>query len=270
MSSMVMFKPGIQVDVETSRRAAWGGVVESRNSALRTIDVARRAGCSVQQIRNLEQAGVLPPTTRTPAGYRTYTQLHALCAVAYVALTAGVGPIEAKAILRIALQSPPSKLLGALDAAHAQLHNERQAVVLAQDALTAICGEPIHDPRAGDAMTISELAGALGVRASALRHWENEGLLTPTRSATGRARTYAPADVRDARVVHQLRLAGHRVPALRDLLPALRGDGRHGDITAALAARHDNITSRSRALLRAAAVIETVIAALHASDPGPR
>jgi len=76
--------------------------VESRNSALRTVDVARRAGCSVQQIRSLEQAGVLPPTTRTPAGYRTYTQVHALAAVAYVALTAGVGPIQAKTILRTA------------------------------------------------------------------------------------------------------------------------------------------------------------------------
>jgi len=240
--------------------------VESRNSALRTVDVARRAGCSVQQIRNLEQAGVLPPTTRTPAGYRTYTHVHVLAAVAYVALSAGVGPIQAKTILRTAHRSPLPDLLGALDAAHAGLHHERQAVLLAQDALTAISAEPINDPRANDAMTISELAGALGVRASALRHWENEGLLTPTRSATSRARTYAPADVRDARVIHQLRLAGHRVPALRQLLPALRGDSRHGDITAALAARHDNITHRSRALLRAAAVLESLITAAHACD----
>jgi len=70
--------------------------VESRNTALRTVDVARRAGCSVQQVRNLEQAGVLPPTTRTPAGYRTYTHVHVLAAVAYVALSAGVGPVQAK------------------------------------------------------------------------------------------------------------------------------------------------------------------------------
>lgn len=127
--------------------------MESRNSALRTVDVARRAGCSVQQIRNLEQAGVLPPTTRTPAGYRTYTQVHALAAVAYVALTAGVGPIQAKTILRTAHRSPLPELLGALDAAHARLHDERQAVLLAQDVLTAISAEPINDPRADDTMT---------------------------------------------------------------------------------------------------------------------
>jgi len=242
--------------------------VESRNTALRTVDVARRAGCSVQQVRNLEQAGVLPPTTRTPAGYRTFTHLHVLAATAHVALSDGVGPDQAKTILRTAHRSPLPELLDALDAAHEGLHNERRVVHLAQHALTAISAEPIHDPRADDAMTISELAGALGVRASALRHWEHEGLLTPTRSTAGRARTYSPVDVRDARVVHQLRLAGHRVPALRQLVPALRGTGQHGDITAALAARHDNITQRSRALLRAASVLESLITATHASNQG--
>jgi DNA-binding transcriptional MerR regulator len=241
--------------------------VESRNTALRTVDVARRAGCSVQHVRNLEQAGALPPTTRTPAGYRTYTHVHVLAAAAYVTLSAGVGPVQAKTILRTAHRSPLPELLDALDAAHAGLHNERR-VVHRQHALTAISAEPIHAPRADDAMTISELAGALGVRASALRHWEHEGLLTPTRSTTGRARTYSPVDVRDARVIHQLRLAGHRVPALRQLLAALRGTGQHGDITAALSARQDNITQRSRALLRAAAVLESLITATRASDQG--
>jgi len=133
--------------------------VESRNTALRTVDVARRAGCSVQHVRNLEQAGALPPTTRTPAGYRTYTHVHVLAAAAYVTLSAGVGPVQAKTILRTAHRSPLPELLDALDAAHAGLHNERR-VVHRQHALTAISAEPIHAPRADDAMTISELAGA--------------------------------------------------------------------------------------------------------------
>ena len=35
--------------------------MKSRKSGLRTVDVARRAGCSVQQVRNLERDGVLLP-----------------------------------------------------------------------------------------------------------------------------------------------------------------------------------------------------------------
>lgn len=236
--------------------------VKSHNPGLRTVDVARRAGCSVQQVRNLEHAGVLPPTTRTPAGYRTYTETHALAAVAYTTLTAGVGPIEAKTILRTAHRSPLPELLSLLDAAHVRLHIERRDVTLAQDAVAAISTEPLHDPRAADAMTISELANALGLRTSTLRHWDAEGLLTPARSAVGRARSYTPVDVRDARIVHQLRLAGHRIPALRELMPALRAAHRHDDITTALHARHNSITTRSRALLHAAAALEALIGAM--------
>ncbi len=236
--------------------------MRSRNPGLRTIDVARRAGCSVQQVRNLEQAGVLPPTTRTPAGYRTYTETHAAAAETYTVLAVGVGPTEAKTILRAAHRSPASELLDLLDAAHARLHTERRDVALAQDAVAAISTEPIHEPRAADSMTISELAGALGVRTSALRHWEAEGLLTPARSSAGFARSYTPVDVRDARIVHQLRLAGHRIPALRKLMPALRQAQRHDDITAALLARHNNITTRSRALLHAAATLDALLASL--------
>ncbi|WP_037676124.1 MerR family DNA-binding transcriptional regulator, partial [Streptomyces afghaniensis] len=37
---------------------------------LRPVDLARLAGVSTQQIRNYEDAGVLPPAARTESGYR--------------------------------------------------------------------------------------------------------------------------------------------------------------------------------------------------------
>ena len=43
--------------------------MRSRNTRLRTVDVARRVGCSVQHVRDLEQAGFLPPAERTDSGY---------------------------------------------------------------------------------------------------------------------------------------------------------------------------------------------------------
>ncbi|RZK85798.1 MAG: MerR family DNA-binding transcriptional regulator, partial [Rhodococcus sp. (in: high G+C Gram-positive bacteria)] len=67
---------------------------------LRTVDVARRAGCSVQHVRNLERDGVLPPATRTDAGYRIYTDVHVQSALAYRELAVGAGPVEAKRIVR--------------------------------------------------------------------------------------------------------------------------------------------------------------------------
>lgn len=233
--------------------------MESREPALRTVDVARRSGYSVQQIRDLERDGVLPPVTRTPSGYRVHTEAHVRSASAYRALAAGVGPVEAKRMMRAAHRGPAPELLELLDAAHARLHAERRELRAARAAVAEMAAEPIADPRPSDAMSVSELAGALGLRTSALRHWDAEGLLTPHRAAAGAARVYTPADVRDARVVHQLRLAGYGIGAIRDLLPLLRRDRRRPEITEMLAAREASVTARSRALLHAAAALIDVI-----------
>ncbi|MFG3497371.1 MerR family transcriptional regulator [Streptomyces sp. NPDC047928] len=235
--------------------------MESRNSPrLRTVDVARRAGCSVQQVRNLERDGVLPPAARTPAGYRIYDESHVRSALAYRALAAGTGPVEARNIMRAAHAHPAPGLFARVDAAHARLAEERRGLEQAREAARAIVAEPLADTRPSDAMSVSELADALGVRPSALRHWEAEGLLKPGRGPASGARRYTPADVRDARIVHQLRLAGYRIPALQALMPELRAARRRNDVIAALAARDASIEARSRSLLEGAAALWTLIA----------
>ncbi len=212
----------------------------------------------MQQIRNLERDGVLPPATRTASGYRRYGEVHVRSALAYRALAAAVGPVDAKVIVRAVHDASPSRMLALLDAAHARLDAERASLREARDAVRAISGEPIADVRASDAMTVSELAAALGVRPSTLRHWDAEGLVVPDRVAG--ARRYSPSQVRDARIVHQLRAAGYRIDPLRDLMPALRGGRRLQDVEAALQARDADVTSRSRALLDAAAALSSVLA----------
>jgi DNA-binding transcriptional MerR regulator len=211
---------------------------------MRTVDLARRSGYSVQQVRNLERDGVLPPAERTPAGYRTYAEPHLHAALAYRALAAGVGPVEAKRIMRAG-----PNMLALLDAAHARLHTERRELELARQAAEALAAE---------SMTISELAAALGVRPSTLRHWDAEGLVVPHRDAR-QSRRYAPDQVRDARVVHQLRMAGYRIAPLRDLMPQLRQARRGEELTGTLASRDASIDARSRALLDAAAALSAVL-----------
>lgn len=234
--------------------------LESLQSRLRPVDVARRTGCSVQQIRVLERDRVLPPATRTPSGYRIFTGVHVQAALAYRALAVAVDPVPARRIMRAVHDSPAATLYALLDAAHARLHAEREGLWLAKQAAQAITNEQLDDPRPADSMTISELADALGVRPSTLRHWEAESLISPARS-NGRSRTYAPADVRDARIVHQLRQAGYRVSALKDLMPRLRQHQGWADISGALLAREATLNSRSRQLIRASALLDTLLEA---------
>ncbi|BAH48596.1 MerR family transcriptional regulator [Rhodococcus opacus] len=221
----------------------------------RTVDVARRAGYSVQQIRNLERAGVLPPATRTATGFRVYTEVQLQSALAYRELAVAVGPVEAKRIVRSVHTCPAAATVALLDAAHARLHTERAELALAKDAAAVISAEQIEDVRASDWMSVAELAAALGVRTSTLRHWDTEELVIPDRKAPTRERRYSPSQVRDARIVHQLRKAGYRIAPLRAVMAQLRRPAGSGDIGVALAVRDETLTGRSRALVDATAAL---------------
>ncbi|QNP61642.1 MerR family transcriptional regulator [Streptomyces genisteinicus] len=227
---------------------------------LRTVDVARRAGCSVQQVRDLEREGVLPAAERTASGYRVHGERQVRSALAYRAFAAGAGPAEAKRIVRAAHRFPASQeVLVLLDAAHARLDAERTALRRAREAAASISGEPIDAVGAADSMGVSELAAALGVRPSTLRHWDAEGLVVPDRDPVRGARRYTPVQVRDARIVQQLRRAGHRVAPLRSLMPELRLGRRWSEVAAALDARETAVAARSRALVDGTAALAPLL-----------
>lgn len=230
------------------------------SSGMRTVDIARRAGYSVQQIRNLERDGVLPSAARTPTGYRVYDEIHLHSALAYRTLAAGTGPVEAKKIIRAFHRSPASEALALLDAAHARLDTERTDLRHAIAAAESITTEPLTDIRASDSMSVSELATALGIRPSTLRHWDSEGLVVPDRTPHRGTRRYTPTQVRDARIVHQLRQAGYRIPSLRALMPEIRHARRLQDVRTALAAREAAITAHSQALLDGSAALSALLA----------
>jgi hypothetical protein len=65
--------------------------------------------------------------------------------------------------------------------------------------------------------------------------------------------------VRDARIVFQLRTAGHRIDALKTLMPALRAGDHQHSLDEALDARQAAITKRSLALLEAARSLHAVL-----------
>lgn len=237
------------------------------SQVIRTVDIARHVGYSVQQIRNLERDGVLPPAPRTATQYRTYGPIHVHSALAYRWLAVAIGPVEAKRIVRAAHEHPTPELLGLLDAAHGRLDRERAHLRLAQQAAEAISVELIADVQSADLMSVSELADALGIRTSTLRHWDAEGLVVPDRAAPRGPRRYSPTQVRDARIVHQLRRAGYRIDTLRALIPDLARRNRARDVTAALSARDADIAARSLALLHAASELSQVLTLVADTSP---
>ncbi|WP_337061806.1 MerR family transcriptional regulator [Kineococcus sp. G2] len=225
---------------------------------VRTGEVAHRVGCSVQQVRKLERTGVLPAAQRSQSGYRTYGERHLRSALAYRALAVAIGPLEAGNVMRGVHSWPLQQVLSTLDAIHAGLDAERRLLAAATRVAAAVAAEAVGEVHPADAMSVSELAGALGLRASTLRHWEAVGLVVPGRDGRGHRR-YDPLQVRDARLVQQLRMSGYRVQALREVMPQLQHGGGDGVMSEALLTRARTVTERSRALLEAAAHLHAVV-----------
>jgi DNA-binding transcriptional MerR regulator len=231
---------------------------------LRPVDLARLAGVSTQQIRNYEEAGVLPPAQRTASGYRTFGELHRHALLTYRTLMRGYGPVTATRIMRAVHTGDVPAALALVDAAHATLNQERNALRATSEALEALADQPpARLPRSG--LRIGEVAALLGVRTSALRVWETAGLLTPRRERGTSYRTYGPADVRDARIVQTLRRSHYLLGQIRPVLDDLRREGSTQALRAAITTRGETLTARTLAMLEGAGSLSDYLRAVAAA-----
>ncbi|MFD4876582.1 MerR family transcriptional regulator [Streptomyces sp. NPDC058420] len=234
-----------------------------RRGALRTADVARESGYSVQQVRDLEQLRVIPAAPRTSNGYRSYTPLHIHALRAYRGLAGAVGPVAARQLLAELRTGTITEAASAINEVHVRLAREREEALLAEQALRAIRTEAdtTEFEQDSDAMTITELSRALGVRPSTLRFWEQEGLVTPERVTSLQARRYDLSVIRTARVVAALRSTGYGVPAVREIVGSLHRLDGTDEALRILRERLDQIALRTVELLRAGADLAAVVTA---------
>jgi DNA-binding transcriptional MerR regulator len=252
------FDEWLAADLERPVRNLQIAVEPDRSEAdpvrtLRPVDLARAAGISAQQVRNYLDAGVLPPAERSPAGYRRFGERHREALLTYRVLGRGYGWDAARAIMRAVHDGSPALALERVDAVHASVHEQRQALRATAEALTAVAGLPPDSvPRTG--LRVGELAARLGVRPSALRVWESVGLLAPKRD-TDRYRRYGPTDVRDARLVATLRQSRYPLPAIKPIMDQFRSSGGTEALRAAITAREADLTRRAMAMLDAATAL---------------
>jgi DNA-binding transcriptional MerR regulator len=216
------------------------------------VDLARAAGVSTQQVRNLEAAGALPEAERTASGYRRYGERHLAALLAYTALVPGLGAPSARAILAAVGEGRLSEAAALLDAGHAALHQGRASLVEIEHTLAAAVEQaPAAD--APDGLRVGELARLLGVRPSALRVWEAAGLLTPARESGTGYRVYRAQDVRDTRIIQTLRESYYLFDRIRPIIDGLRRTGGSEALREALAERRVSLDRRSWALVEGAA-----------------
>lgn len=232
-----------------------------------TARLGREVGYSTQQVRDLERLGVLPPAERGANGYRRYTRPHLVALRAYRELAAAIGPVPARRIMPALVQTPLPAAAAAIDDLHGDLASERarlREAIRGLDVVLAESGEVFAEQ---DAMTSGELARALGVRASALRHWERERLVAPVRTSPTGLRRYGSEAIAQARIVAALRGGGYPVPTIRDVLDQLREVGDTDRVRELLTRRLTDLTRRSLALLAASASLHELLSRRADAEP---
>ncbi|HBF80773.1 MAG TPA: MerR family transcriptional regulator [Streptomyces sp.] len=230
---------------------------------LRPIDLARGHGLSTQAVRNYEEAGILPAAGRTSHGYRTYTPLHAQALAAFLALVPGHGHRTATSVMRAVNQGSVDEAFRLIDESHAQLLEDRLTLRAVENALRDLESADASEPDAavsGPGGTfIGPLAGRLGIRPATLRAWERAGLVRPRRDRLTGYRVYEEADVRDARLAHQLRRGGYLLEQIAPLITQVRAAGGLEPLEAALSDWQGRLSARGRAMLTGAAELEAYL-----------
>ncbi|WP_329192430.1 MULTISPECIES: TioE family transcriptional regulator [unclassified Streptomyces] len=253
---------------------------------LRPIDLAREHGLSSQAVRNYEEDGILPAAGRTPHGYRTYTPLHALALGAFLALVPGHGHRTSASIMRAVNQDAADEAFRLIDESHAQLLDDRRTLRAVEGALCDLAPASVSGrsaeakaSRAGGTRVwgsggtgvwasggtfsggtfIGPLAQELGLRPATLRKWERAGLVRPRRDPLTGYRVYDEADVRDARLAHQLRRGGYLLGQIAPLIAQVRSAGGLEPLESALYDWHGRLSARGRAMLTGAAALEAYL-----------
>ena len=94
----------------------------------------------------------------------------------------------------------------------------------------------------------------MGVRVSALRFWEQQGLLQPERDRESGYRLYDAQQVRRLQVVALLRQAGYGVDAIRPVLDDVAA-GRPDSALKAVERRREDVAAAGRACAHATAAL---------------
>jgi len=222
---------------------------------LRTKDLAEAVHVSVQQVRNYEADGFIPPVERSPSGYRRYTQRHLAALKTARLLIGGYGRERAQQIMQAVHQDRLPEALARgrhRPPAHTRTRLELEQT-LATLSLLATQLPSDMPTRFTQGLRVGAAAHLVGVRVSALRFWEQQGLLQPSREDDSKYRRYDERQLRRLRIVALLRQANYDFAAIRTTLAEIE-TGQPQRAIAAVEQRRGALASRSWRCLRAMAL----------------
>ena len=222
------------------------------------MELARAIGLSTQTVHNYEELGFIPRAERNAKRYRLYTAQHLRAIQVARVVIAGHGWERARRIMHCIHMGELASALAVIDEHHAKIHADRREVEQTLEILrttsTSLEGLTKVSDKLKKGLRVGEAAKLVGVRVSAVRFWEAQGLLHPIRDRESKYRVYDDGQVRRLQVVVLLRKSGYNFDAIRVVLSQLE-TGTPEQVLAAAEHRLQDLANVSRHAVEATATL---------------
>lgn len=110
------------------------------------------------------------------------------------------------------------KALWVINKAQVELYKEKETVQRTVEILDLKKLTEIPNYRNTKYFTIGEVARETNVSASAIRHWEKEGLINPERHQESGFRIYSPSDIRRVLIIRTVQRVVYSLDIVREVL----------------------------------------------------
>lgn len=180
--------------------------------------IATELAISTTTLRRYEKEGLIPNVPRTASNHRYYTSIHFQAFIAIRSLLKGY---EIPVVYEVMRKVKRGEINDALWLLNQQLYNtqlEKQRVDEIWIMIQQTDFSEYRNVKITNALTIGKVAEVAGVNTSAIRHWENEGLICSERDKHNGYRMYTRAELRKILVISSLRKSVYYIEHMKELL----------------------------------------------------
>lgn len=181
-------------------------------------EIAMKLNVSTTTLRRYEDQDLIPDVPRSASNRRCYTAIHLQAFVTIRALLRGYEIPVVHDVMRKMKKLDIENALWMINQQqhHTQLEKQRVEEILRM--LRNADFSKYRNMNVTDSMTIGEVAQIAGVKTSAIRHWEQEGLIQSRRNKENGYRVFTRTELRKIILISSLRKTVYYIENMRQLL----------------------------------------------------
>lgn len=185
------------------------------------VEIARELNISTSALRHYESWGVVPTPARAANGYRLYTKVHLAYFRCLRTMFFGFGVPMTCEVLRYIQNADIDAAFWLVNKEQADLQHEKVSADQTLELLQSLELPSVANKKLKKHMTIGEAAEFTGVAASAIRHWEKEGLFIPERDPENGYRLFTAMHIRKLLLIRTLRNTVYFLKNMKEFVQAI-------------------------------------------------